>query len=191
MRCRRCWAMPPPSERSRRSDCEMVDTLSKSRSGARQPYKRIEKRLAGSDVPTTTAEISARMARVRRKGTTAEVQVRRVASALALRFTTMNRDLPGAPDLANRRRRYAIFVHGCFWHRHRGCYRATTPKTNRRFWIAKFRHNVRRDHDAQRALRNMGFRVAVVWECECDVAAKVHRKLSKLASVLPSREANK
>lgn len=162
-----------------------------SREGARQPFKRVEKGLAGSNVPTTTAKISARMGRVRQKETSPEVKVRRIASALGLRFTLRNRDLPGAPDLANRTQHFAVFVHGCFWHRHPGCHRATTPKTNRRFWIAKFSRNIDRDRLVQRALRRMGFKVAVIWECECDTQRTVRRKLSAPIRASPhSQEKN-
>ncbi|ANB17236.1 Putative patch repair protein [Dokdonella koreensis DS-123] len=84
---------------------------------------------------------------------------------LSVRFTTDNTDLPGSPDLANRRRHFAIFVHGCFWHRHANCARATTPSSNREFWSNKFKANARRDRRVVRALRRLGFKVMVIWEC--------------------------
>ncbi len=106
------------------------------------------------------------MASVRRSGTSPELAVRKVLATYGLRYTLNNRDLPGSPDLANRSRRYAIFVHGCFWHRHSNCPRSTTPSRNREFWQAKFDANVVRDRGAIRALRRMGYSVVVVWECE-------------------------
>src|SRR5205807_2186679 len=75
-----------------------------------QPYKRVEKRLAGLVRPMTNAQTSARMGRVRQRGTAPELLVRRALGALGLRYTTRNRDLPGSPDLANRSRRWAVFV---------------------------------------------------------------------------------
>jgi DNA mismatch endonuclease, patch repair protein len=108
------------------------------------------------------------MGRVRQRGTAAELVVRAWARAIGLRYTLDNSDLPGSPDLANRTRRLAIFVHGCYWHRHSSCRNATTPKSNRAFWLAKFARNRARDRAAVRALQGRGFRVVVIWECEVD-----------------------
>jgi DNA mismatch endonuclease (patch repair protein) len=85
-----------------------------------------------------------------------------------MHYTTNNRDLPGAPDLANRSKQWAIFVHGCFWHHHARCSRATTPKRNAQFWLAKFARNRERDRASSRALRSMGYRVLVIWQCEAE-----------------------
>lgn len=134
--------------------------------GERRAYKHIERALAPSGSLTTTAAISKRMAGVRQSGTSAELAVRKAASLAGLRYRLDNSDLPGSPDLANRRRKWAVFVHGCFWHRHAGCRRATTPKSNRDFWIAKFERNLARDHRVARELRELGYEVVVVWECE-------------------------
>ncbi len=106
------------------------------------------------------------MAGIRRSGTRAETEVGRALHALGLRFRKNVRALPGSPDFANRRARWAVFVNGCYWHHHRGCRRATVPKVNREFWIGKFAANRRRDARAVRELRNRGFRVAIVWECQ-------------------------
>ena len=83
-------------------------------------------------------ETSARLARIPQKQTKPELIVRRELHRAGKRFRVKNRDLPGNPDIANRNRRWAIFVHGCFWHHHKGCYRATVPKRNREFWVSKF-----------------------------------------------------
>jgi DNA mismatch endonuclease, patch repair protein len=108
---------------------------------------------------------SLRMGRVRQKGTRPELLVRSLLRALGHRFRVANRDLDGSPDIANRRRRWAVFVHGCFWHRH-GCKATTTPTRNGEFWQRKFERNVERDRRAQEALRAQGYTVIVVWECE-------------------------
>lgn len=108
---------------------------------------------------------SARMALVRQKGTRPELVVRSALNALGHRFRLANRDLPGSPDVANRIRRWAVFVHGCFWHRH-GCRATTTPGRNREFWEAKFARNVARDERAAEQLRALGYTVVVIWECE-------------------------
>ena len=102
---------------------------------------------------------------VRQRGTRPELVVRAVLSSLGHRFRSSNRDLPGSPDIANRTRRWAVFVHGCFWHRH-GCKATTTPSNNREFWEAKFARNVARDQRSIEALEALGYTVVVIWECE-------------------------
>ncbi|HXG59142.1 MAG TPA: DNA mismatch endonuclease Vsr [Thermoanaerobaculia bacterium] len=130
---------------------------------------------------TVDAETSARLGRIRQQGTSPELTVRRIIHRLGLRFRVANRDLPGSPDIANRSRKWAIFVHGCFWHRHRGCVRATTPTRNREFWLAKFRANVARDDRTSTELRRSGWKVIIVWECEVENG----RALSKLRRIVP------
>src|SRR3954467_8681601 len=116
---------------------------------SRQPFKNVEKRLAGTKALRTDAATSARMGRVRQSGTAPEMTIRRAVSTLGLRYTARNRDLPGPPHLANRSRRWAIFVHGCYWHRHEGCHKATQPRTNTDFWLEKFSRNMARDEAAR------------------------------------------
>jgi DNA mismatch endonuclease (patch repair protein) len=148
----------------------------------RQRFKRAEGRLAGTSLLTTTRAISARMGTVRQSGTFPELATRRIVYALGLRYTLNNRDLPGSPDLANRSRRFVIFVHGCFWHRHAGCVGASTPKSNRAFWRRKFAYNVQRDQRTAAALRKIGYRVFVIWECEAADRNAVARKLVSIRS---------
>lgn len=107
--------------------------------------------------------------------------MRREVASLGHRYRVSNRDLPGCPDLANRRRRWAIFVHGCFWHRHAGCRLATTPKRNAAYWKAKFDDNVARDRRVTQALRDQGFRVLVVWGCELE-SPLLRRRLRRFLS---------
>jgi DNA mismatch endonuclease (patch repair protein) len=116
--------------------------------------------------PPGSLETSRRLAKQKQSDTRPELIVRRVVHSLGHRFRIHNRDLPGSPDLANRRRGWAIFVHGCYWHGHEGCPRATVPKTNSDWWIEKFADNRRRDIRKEALLREMGVRVIVVWECE-------------------------
>jgi len=106
------------------------------------------------------------MARVRGKDTEPEMRVRRLTHALGFRFRLHRRDLPGSPDLVFASRRKVVFVHGCFWHRHSGCKRTTSPKTRPEYWQAKFRDNISRDERVQRQLHELGWDVLVIWECE-------------------------
>jgi DNA mismatch endonuclease, patch repair protein len=130
----------------------------------------------------TTPQRSRQMAAVRRSGTAPELAVRKILSSDKVRYTLENRDLPGSPDIANRSKRFAVFVHGCFWHRHSGCRRTTTPKANLEFWQEKFATNVRRDRRVAAALRRLGYRVTTVWECECSNELLVKAKLGRLLS---------
>lgn len=120
---------------------------------------------------------SALMRRVRQRDTDPELVVRRVAHALGYRFRLHRRDLPGTPDLVFPRYRVALFVHGCFWHRHEGCPRATTPKSRRDYWLPKFAANVERDRRKEEALKSLGWRVLIFWECEINDANSLKRRL--------------
>lgn len=113
-----------------------------------------------------TAKSSARMAEIRRAGTSLELVVRDYLSSMGAHYRVRNSDLPGSPDVANRRHCWAIFVHGCFWHGHKDCKLATLPKSNRPFWRAKIRENRMRDSIRSAELRKRAFRVATVWGCE-------------------------
>jgi DNA mismatch endonuclease (patch repair protein) len=129
------------------------------------------------DPSMTDAVTSRRLGRVRQRDTKPELIVRAELRRLMVRYTIRNRDLPGSPDIANRRRRWAIFVHGCFWHAHEGCKRATVPTRNREFWEAKFSANKERDAKAVLALRSKGFNVLTLWECELGVKERVRAAL--------------
>lgn len=145
-----------------------------------RPYRNPERRLAGSISARTSLAHSRRLAAVRRQGTSAELAVRNAMRELRLRFTIKNGDLPGSPDLANRTKKFAIFVHGCFWHRHANCARSSTPKSNRAFWAAKFTANRSRDRRVVKSLRKLGYRVVVIWECESKDLGRTTATLRKL-----------
>jgi DNA mismatch endonuclease, patch repair protein len=130
---------------------------------------------------------STRMAKVRQNATRPERVVRQILSALGQRYRLENRDLPGSPDLANRSRKWAIFVHGCFWHRH-GCKASSTPAHNREFWQAKFLRNVERDARAVAALQARGYTVIVIWECQTKRAPDAVR--AEVARVLADAPGN-
>lgn len=111
---------------------------------------------------------SENMSRIRGKDTKPEMKVRRLVHGLSFRYRLHRRDLPGSPDLAFPGRRVAIFVHGCFWHRHIGCANCTTPKSRVEFWTDKFAKNVERDRRAISDLERLGWRVMTIWECETE-----------------------
>lgn len=120
------------------------------------------------------------MQHVRRRGTPAERTVAQVCRELGLFYRLNVRSLPGSPDLANKRRRWAIFVNGCFWHHHEGCRLGTVPVRNAEFWREKFAANRARDARKTRELLLAGFRVIVVWQCETANSNRLRRRLSNL-----------
>ena len=106
------------------------------------------------------------MKRVRSTGNAAEIKLRKQLFALGYRYRVNYSQIPGKPDIAFTRKRKAIFVHGCFWHQHEGCEAATRPTSNLEYWTKKLDGNVARDLKVQAQLREMGWTVCVVWECE-------------------------
>lgn len=106
------------------------------------------------------------MSRIRGANTRPEMLVRRALHRRGLRYRLHRRDLPGRPDMVFAGSRAVLFIHGCFWHRHLGCAKATTPVNNAEFWHDKFNANVARDRRQIEALIEAGWRVRVVWECE-------------------------
>jgi DNA mismatch endonuclease (patch repair protein) len=123
-------------------------------------------------------ETRGRMMRaVRGKNTKPELAVRAMAHAMGFRFRLHRPDLPGTPDIVFPSLQSVILVHGCFWHRHRGCPATTTPKANFDFWSAKFMRNVERDRACIKALRKQGWRVLVVWECQARDSVRLQYRL--------------
>jgi len=106
------------------------------------------------------------MRKIRGKDTKPELRLRKALHAAGVRFRLHDKRLPGRPDIVLPGRRLVIFVHGCFWHRHEGCRRTTTPKTNTAYWTKKFAENVERDQRKTRELQTALWRVRVIWECE-------------------------
>ncbi|MBP0496011.1 DNA mismatch endonuclease Vsr [Roseomonas sp. SG15] len=117
------------------------------------------------------------------KNTKPEIVVRRMLHAMGYRFRLHRRDLPGTPDIVFPGRRKAIQVHGCFWHQHEGCRRATLPATRREFWVPKLARNKQRDADAEARLRALGWKVINVWECELQDLGRLEAKLQSFLAV--------
>ena len=115
----------------------------------------------------TPEQRSALMARIRGVDTKPELFVRRALHEQGYRFRLHGRGLPGKPDIVFKKRKRAVFVHGCFWHRH-GCKRTTHPKSRQDYWQDKFAKNVARDRRNAALLADDGWDVFVAWECEVD-----------------------
>lgn len=124
------------------------------------------------------------MSRIKGKDTKIEVEVRKYLFSKGYRFRKNDKRYPGKPDIVLPKYHVAIFVHGCFWHRHEGCKDATTPKTRTEFWLEKFDKNVKNDQIKQEKLRNLGWKVIVIWECELkrnfqETMDKVEKELAR------------
>ncbi|MBO9695906.1 MAG: DNA mismatch endonuclease Vsr [Sphingopyxis sp.] len=126
---------------------------------------------------------SRNMGRIKGGNTVPELLVRRALHARGRRFRLHRRDLPGRPDIVLPRDRIALFVHGCFWHRHAGCPRTTMPSTRREFWEAKFRRTIARDAEQAAALAAAGWRVEIIWECEARKPSVLDTALDRILMV--------
>ncbi len=117
---------------------------------------------------------SENMRRIRSKGMKPEMLVRKLSYALGYRHRLHRKELPGKPDLVYPGRRKVIFVHGCFLHQHQDpdCKIARRPKSNLEYWEPKLKRNVRRDAENARALEEQGWKLLLVWECECRAALR-------------------
>jgi DNA mismatch endonuclease (patch repair protein) len=111
------------------------------------------------------------MSRIRGRNTKPEIWIRSLLHRAGFRFRLHKKSLPGRPDIVLAKYRTAIFVHGCFWHRHPGCENTTTPSTRFDFWQKKFSDNVSRDARNRAQLEAAGWRVLTVWECELEAGA--------------------
>ena len=146
--------MAPPSAREGGNERLVVDSLS--------PKERSE-----------------RMARIRSKNTRPELLVRKLVFALGYRYRLHAKELPGCPDLVFRPRGKAIFVHGCFWHRHENCAISRMPKSRLDFWEPKLEGNRQRDEKNRRALVREGWKVLTIWECELKNMTRLERRIRR------------
>jgi len=121
------------------------------------------------------------MSRIRGANTKPELAVRSLLHRMGFRFRVHVRTLPGCPDIVLPRWKSVVLVHGCFWHRHRGCHLAYTPKSRKTFWLRKFEGNVCRDRKTLTKLKRLGWKALVVWECElCDEDHLIRRLLREI-----------
>lgn len=131
------------------------------------------------------------MGRVKGKDTKPERLVRTALHAKGHRYRLQARDLPGRPDIVFRGDRLAIFVHGCFWHRHENCPHTRTPKTRLEFWTEKFAANVERDRAAVARLEDSGWTVLTIWECDTRDPARLQIAVEAVAAIRVAAEAGR
>ena len=111
-------------------------------------------------------ERSKNMAAIKSKNTNPEIKVRKLLHSLGYRFRLHKKELPGSPDIVLKKYKTVVFVHGCFWHRHKECKYASNPKTREEFWNKKFLSNIERDIKVRERIKAAGWKSIVVWECE-------------------------
>jgi DNA mismatch endonuclease (patch repair protein) len=131
------------------------------------------------------------MSRVRHSGTSPEVKVRQLLHANGFRYRVEAKDLPGSPDIVNRLGKWAIFVHGCFWHAHENCHLWTIPKSNQEFWVKKFKDNRNRDRRKLKELSKLGYSVLVIWQCDLKDEEKLKRKILRFEERSRSKKTEK
>lgn len=117
------------------------------------------------------------MRKVRQKDTSAELAVRKLLFALGYRYRLHDRRLPGTPDVVFPSRKKIIFVHGCFWHGHENCPKARLPKSNIEYWSTKVANNILRDTQVQEELRQQGWGVLIVWQCQIKAQEELQGRL--------------
>lgn len=129
-----------------------------------------------------SSQRSALMASVHRQNTAPELIVRKSLRILGYSYSLHSRKLPGTPDIVIRSHKIIFFVHGCFWHRHQRCKYTSTPKTNRKFWLDKFSSNKARDKSVALKLKELGWTVFTIWQCQTKDFSKLTKKIAGLLS---------
>jgi len=124
------------------------------------------------------------MSRIKGKDTKPELLVRSLLHKMGYRFRLHRKDLPGKPDIVLPKHRTVIFVHGCFWHRHKGCKYSYNPKSRIEFWKNKFKENIKRDKKKQAELKNDGWRIMIIWECELLDPEKLQTRISETLNII-------
>ncbi len=126
------------------------------------------------------------MSRIKGKDTSIEIMVRKYLFKEGFRYRKNDKRLPGKPDIVLPKYHTAIFIHGCFWHRHPGCKDATTPKSRTDFWKSKFSKNILNDCINQEKLKTAGWNIVILWECE--INTRFEETMTRLITYLRSLE---
>lgn len=155
---------------------------------SRQSLPSMKRRSVARPIRRVWAERSRIMATIRSSHTKPEIAVRKALTKLGLRYRLHAKDLPGRPDIVFRSRRIAIFVHGCFWHQH-DCRRWSEKTRSSPYWRAKLKRNRARDAAAGQLLRDAGWRVVVLWECQTKNTERLLLKLGRVFGEQPGKNA--
>lgn len=128
----------------------------------------------------TKARRSWNMSRIQSKDTKPEKIIRSLLHRMGYRFCLYRKDLPGKPDIVLPKYKTVVFVHGCFWHRHKKCKRCTTPSTNKQYWLNKFIRNQAKDKLNIQQLKDIGWKTIILWECEVNNIEKMTSILNRI-----------
>ena len=123
------------------------------------------------------------MSQIKGKNTKPELTVRKYLYHRGFRYRLHNKNLIGKPDISIKKYKIAIFINGCYWHRH-GCKMTTTPKTNTDFWKNKFKENVKRDKNNYKTLKELGWHVIIIWECEVNKSEHLEKMVHALKKII-------
>jgi DNA mismatch endonuclease (patch repair protein) len=126
------------------------------------------------------------MSRIKGKDTKPEIMVRKFLFSNGIRYRLHDKKLPGKPDMVFPKYKKVVFIHGCFWHGHENCKYFVVPKTRTEWWLNKINNNKKKDIESVYALRKLGWKVIIIWECEL----KPNNKDKKLKSTLREFENN-
>lgn len=119
------------------------------------------------------------MSKVKQRHTKPEIAVRKLLHRLGYRFRLHSKKLPGTPDIVLPKYKSVIFVHGCFWHQHEGCRKARRPTSNVEFWNEKLDKNIERDKRKESELKDLGWKVLIIWDCEIKDEETLIKKVKK------------
>ena len=125
----------------------------------------------------TPEKRSLNMSKIRSKNTLPERMVRKALKKFGIPYRSYGLNLPGKPDIVLKERQTVLFVHGCFWHHHKGCSRAALPRTNQKYWLPKIANNQQRDKMNNLLLKKIGWRTGIIWECEVKKESALHKKI--------------
>tara|TARA_B100002003_G_scaffold240876_1_gene261911 strand:- start:353 stop:763 length:411 start_codon:yes stop_codon:yes gene_type:complete len=128
----------------------------------------------------STSKRSWNMSKIRSENTAPELAVRKWLHNNGIRYRLHVRNLPGKPDICNKKKRFAVFVNGCFWHQHQGCKRANIPKSNQEYWIPKLNRNIKRQRENLNLLEGTGYKTFVIWECEVKNQLKINNLITNI-----------
>lgn len=124
------------------------------------------------------------MSRIRSSNTGPEKLARSILHSMGYRFRINNKEMPGKPDIVLPKYKAVVFVNGCFWHMHKGCKYASTPKSNTGFWLKKLKRNTERDKENLLELKKLGYKRIVVWECQLKNPKKIERTEKRIRQLL-------
>ena len=136
----------------------------------------------------TPEERSKNMAAIKSKDTKPEEYVRKSLFAAGFRYRKNDKRYPGKPDIVLPRYKTVVFIHGCFWHQHPGCKESHIPQSKSEYWATKLNRNIERDAFQQELLKNAGWRVLIVWECELKTKEARKERIKKLIAEIQNND---